>query len=301
MFVSLLLFTTLILPTSVALQLSTGVLENAGILSHPFNEGNFLEYDVGVDVLRMWNFSRYENEIISHNGSIHYEPGVRNTLSIRIDFIDMIDSNTMKTMISYYASTTIGYDIATTIELELDPLSGECKILNGSFSGLLGKLSLLYDNTNLPETEVLSSLGSHNVSVVAYIEKVGIQILGGYQAAQVYNCSIYDPVDGIHNYKRYYDEDTSVLIRSFGFVGDPILFGLANVSFVSGEMNLVDTNIDLGSAIMVPIDPSAYFLIIIAGIGIGTFVICYVATYRAQRRPAEKELRKKHESKKSKR
>ncbi len=254
----------------------------------PFVNGSYLEYDIRADIIREWNYTIDDMSISTHNGLIYYEPETSGTITIRLDVTNILPDDKIEVVLSYSAETPFGYEIDTKILLNLNPMTGECDIRNGSLAGFEGILTLLYNDENPYSGTVISYLDSLNVTIQTPPDTVGINILDEYQITKVYDCIHLDLVDEQVQHQRYYDEDTAILTRAFGSIGDRILLGLANISYVSGLMDLVSTNLDLGDALIVPINPSAYSAIFIGIGGIAFFGIIYVLVYRAQRRPAKR-------------
>ncbi|MHA1882486.1 MAG: hypothetical protein ACTSUO_05520 [Candidatus Thorarchaeota archaeon] len=256
--------------------------------TNPFVNGSYLEYNIRADIIREWNYTIDDMSIHTHNGSLYYEPEVSGMITIRLNVTNILPDNKLEIVVSYFADTPIGYEIDTKILLNLNPMTGECNIRNGSLIGFEGILTLLYSEENPPPGTVISQLDSLNVTIPSTDIDVGINILDEYQIARVYDCFNYDSVDGRLQHQRYFDEDTAIYTRAFGDIGDSVLLGLANISYVVGLMDLVSTNLDLGVALVVPIDPAAYSAIFVAIGGIAFFLIMYVMFYRSQRRSGKR-------------
>ncbi|TET11363.1 MAG: hypothetical protein E3J86_03155 [Candidatus Thorarchaeota archaeon] len=267
--------------------------------TNPFIEGSYLEYLLGADIIRTWNYTVEDGSIESFNGSIYYEPNVRSEIHISLNVTTIHPNDDVDAIISYVAETTIGYEINAAFQIRFNPMTGNCIVQNGSLEGFEGTLTLLYDNLYPEEGATISSLDSLNVTIEDKPNTVGIEILDGFQATNIYNCSLFDTLDGSVYHRRYYDQDTAILLQSFGANGDRIFLGLANISYVSGLMRLVATNVDIGFPLPVPIDPNASIPILIGVGSVSLFAIFYIMFYRAQRKAPEKPKKGKSKWKKS--
>ena len=263
-------YTELSVERSVLGQESNNIVDRLGLES-----GDFLTYECKIVLLRFTN------------GSVLYCGSNIGQVYLNISF-EEVRSNELLVLLHYYgtlldANSGKVHAMDTSFELEYSLSNGNAIILDGSLVGTEGKFSLfeqddwvMNDNFTIA-TNVNSTICAR---YVVHSNDVAINVMGGVQIVNDYNCTFFDPFENeTRSHVRSYDSDKGVLLEApFGFA-DPILLGGIDILRISGKLSLIDTSIHLGPPVTgIAITPQ---LLLAVG-GLVVFALSYFVVYRAQ-------------------
>lgn len=245
---------------------------------------DFMEYEVNCSIIVLWNYTMNNEDIISYPGDVIYKVGAFTQIRIKITLSSMLDQEWKSVVIQYLVHSQLEYNISYQASGQYSLNTGDYTPEEGSFEGQLFVFRL-YDSDVLGTDFTISSLGTLSVTG-EYKGMIEWRYQDeNWQNARRYNCVFNHIVDGEVSHTRYYDENSDLLLWARGGISDYVLFGLVNISYVVGELVLVDTNIDLGSSHGAPV----LFSLPLVGVGaLVVFLACYVTVYRIQRPPSSR-------------
>ncbi|OLS20518.1 MAG: hypothetical protein ThorAB25_28110 [Candidatus Thorarchaeota archaeon AB_25] len=240
---------------------------------------NFMEYEVNCSIIVLWNYTMNDEDVISYPGDVIYDVGTFSQILIKIMLSSTVDRDWISSVIQYQVYSQLEYNLSYQVSGQYSLTTGDYTPEEDSFVGQL-LVFRLFDSGGLSTDSVMSSLGTLSVTG----EYMGMTEWKyqdeNWQNVRRYNCEFNHIVDGEVSHTRYYDEDSGLLLWARGGISDYVLLGLVNISYVVGELALIDTSIDLGLSHANPV----LFSPPLVGIGaLVVFLACYVTVYRIQR------------------
>ncbi|MHA1584866.1 MAG: hypothetical protein ACTSWL_06400 [Promethearchaeota archaeon] len=226
------------------------------------NNDIFLKYEIQIDLLLFQNntvINPLDNQpVIKGNFIIKTDPLNKNRVKMSLTFANysfssdsLVERTNQSLKIKYFNQDTFSIYIFPINELE------NSKILFNQ------------NSTITPSQQFATKSGS---TAVVSVNNNGLQKISTYKTNSIFHD---DKLESIY----YIDLDTGIILEIHNYFFDPILLFYWNIAFISGDLTLIETNINLGSAVS---SISIFQLIVFVGIII-IFIPSFLITYKTLR------------------